>query len=62
IVAYLCLPWQWALPAMVAILPAPIVAHETWRLVRLIISDIRLLMNKKLRKKYQKIREIIFKK
>ena len=62
IVAYLCLPWQWALPAMVAILPAPIVAHETWRLVRLIISDIRLLMNKKLRKKYQKIREIIFEK
>lgn len=62
IVAYLCLPWQWALPAMVAILPAPIVAHETWRLVRLIISDIRLLMNKNLREKYQKIRDIIFEK
>ena len=62
IVAYLLLPWQWALPVTLAMLPAPIVAHETWRLIRLVISDIRLLMNKKLRKKYKKIREIIFEK
>ena len=60
IVACIVLPWQWALPITLAILPAPIVAHETWRLVRLIISDIRLLADKKLRKKYHKIREIIF--
>lgn len=62
IVAFVVLPWQWALPFTVLLLPAPIVAHETWRLARLLISDIRFLMNGELRGKYKKIREIIFNK
>ncbi|MBO5814185.1 MAG: 1-acyl-sn-glycerol-3-phosphate acyltransferase [Alistipes sp.] len=60
IVAYALLPWQWALPLTLALLPAPIVAQEVYRLIRLIISDMRLHRNKPLRKKYQEIREILF--
>ncbi len=60
IIAYICLPWQWALPLTLAALPAPIVAHEVFRLVRLIISDMRLHRNKALREKYKQIREIVF--
>lgn len=59
IVAYAVLPWQWALPITIALLPAPIVAHETWRLLRLGISDIKLLANSRLRAIYREIREII---
>ena len=60
IVAYVVLPWQWALPVTLLLLPAPIVAHETWRLMRLVGSDIRLLMNKELRRKYSLIKDIVF--
>lgn len=60
IVAYVVLPWQWALPVTLLLLPAPIVAHETWRLIRLVGSDIRLLMNKELRRKYSQIKDIVF--
>ena len=62
IIAYATLPWQWALPVTLLLLPAPVVAHETWRLLRLAISDARLLMNSELRNKYKRIREIIFNK
>jgi hypothetical protein len=62
IIAYIVMPWQWALPFTLLLWPAPIVAHETWRLARLIISDIRFLSDKNLRGKYKKIREIIFNK
>lgn len=62
IIAYIVMPWQWALPFTLLLLPAPIVAHETWRLARLIISDIRFLSDKNLRSKYKKIRDIIFNK
>lgn len=58
-VAYTLLPWQWALPVTLALLPAPIVAHETWRLLRLGVSDIKLLANSRLRAIYREIREII---
>ena len=59
VVAYIALPWQWALPITLALLPAPIVAQESWRLVRLLISDIKLLMNKPLRLKYREIKRIL---
>ena len=62
IIAYVVLPWQWALPLTLALLPAPIVAQETWRLLRLGISDIKLLANKELRAKYREIRTLVFKK
>ena len=60
IIAYIALPWQTALPLTLLLLPAPIVAHEMWRLFRLAKSDIKLLCNSELRKKYRAIREILF--
>ena len=60
IIAYVLLPWQWALPLTLVLLPAPIVAHETWRLLRLAVSDFRLIMDKNLRDKYRTIRKILF--
>ncbi len=60
IIAFIILPWPWALLAIILLLPAPIVAHETYRLVRVMISDTKLLLNKDLRDKYEQIREMIF--
>ncbi len=57
IIAFVVLPWQWALVAIVALMPAPIVAHETWRLIRLVASDVKLLFSNELRAKYRKIRK-----
>ena len=60
-ITYAVLPWQWALPVTLAMLPAPIVAQECWRLLRLFGSDVKLLADKNLREKYRQIREIILK-
>lgn len=60
IIAYAMLTWQWALPLTLLLLPAPIVAHEAWRLMRLAISDVRYIFSKELRRKHAEIREIIF--
>ena len=61
IIACCLLPWQWALFAILLTMPAPYVAHELWKSVRLVVSDTKLLKEKKLRKTYSKIREILFK-
>ena len=58
-VAYIVLPWELALPATLLLVPAPVAAQEMWRLFRLEISDIKLLLNHKLRDKYARIREIV---
>lgn len=60
VLAYIFLPWQWALPITLAALPAPIIAHEVYRLMRLLKSDVKLHRFKELRDIYAKIREIIF--
>ncbi len=57
IIAFCLLPWQSALLATLLIIPAPFVAHELWKTARLVVSDIKLLREKKLRKIYSKIRE-----
>lgn len=57
-VAYSLLPWEWTLPITLALLPAPIVAQETWRMLRLFKSDIKLHNNNNLRDKYNKIRTL----
>ena len=62
IIAFCLLPWLWALVVTLLITPAPIVAHEVWKTVRLTVSDIKLLKEKKLQKIYSKIRETIRKK
>ena len=59
IITFCMLPWQWALLATLLTMPAPIAAHELWKSIRLTISDIKLLNNKKLNKIYSQIREII---
>ena len=61
IFAFIYMPWAWALLAIVALIPAPILVHEVYRLFRLMISDIKLWRNKKLRLKYREIRKIMFK-
>lgn len=58
--AFICLPWAWALLALVALMPAPIVVHEVYRLLRIMISDVKLWRNHELRAKYREIRKIMF--
>ena len=60
IFAFIYMPWMWALAAIVVLMPAPIVVHEEYRLFRMMISDIKLWRNKKLRAKYREIRKIMF--
>ena len=62
VVTYIVLPWQWALPVTLALVPAPIVAQETWRLLRLVVSDTRLMRHKQLRHHYRRIRHLFFEK
>ena len=50
-VAFCLLPWEWALVCAVLMVPAPVVAQEFVRLIRLEVSDLKLSSNKKLRKK-----------
>lgn len=59
IISFCLLPWTSALLATLLIIPAPLVAHELWKTVRLVVSDVKLLRTKKLMKIYSKIREII---
>ena len=59
IAAYIILPWYWALPLTLILLPAPIVAQEAWRVARILISDFKLMRNQELRNKYQRIKEIL---
>lgn len=61
VIAYSILPWQWALAATLLLLPAPIVAHELWNIMRLAVSDIKLLGDKRLKNIYHQIKEILFK-
>ena len=61
-IALCSMSWQWAVVVIALLLPAPVVAHETWRLIRLLISDMRFFMDRGLRNKYQRIREIMFQK
>lgn len=60
IFAFIYMPWMWALLAIVALIPAPILAHEVYRLFRIMISDYKLWRNKALRAKYREIRKIMF--
>ena len=59
IIAFCLFPWQSALWTTLLIMPAPFVAHELWKTVRLVVSDVKLLRTKKLMKIYSKIREIM---
>ncbi|MBR5849588.1 MAG: 1-acyl-sn-glycerol-3-phosphate acyltransferase [Alistipes sp.] len=60
VIALVVLPWPWALGLILALIPAPIVAQDTWRLLRLAVSDFRLFAAKDLRQKYNEIRTTFF--
>ncbi len=60
-VAYTLLPWEWALPVTLLLLPAPVIAHELWNIIRLAISDIKLLQEKKLKNIYSQIVDLLLK-
>ena len=62
LIAFLSLPWQWALVAIALLVPTPVVAQETWRLLRVAVSDFRLFAAHDLREKYHEMRKIIFNK
>jgi hypothetical protein len=61
IIAYAVLPWYAALILTLAILPSPLVVHEAYRLVRILVSETKLWRNKALREKYAEIRRLMFK-
>ena len=56
IVAFVVLPWPWALALLVLAMPAPYVAHEGWKTVRLLVSDYKLLKTPRLMELYWRIR------
>lgn len=61
IIAYICMPWQWALPLTLILLPAPYLIHDVYRAVRIMVSDYKLCCNRPLKAIYNEIREIMFK-
>ena len=60
VLLFVYLPTLWAAVATVALIPAPIVTHEVYRLFRIMISDVKLWRCKSLREKYREIRDIMF--
>jgi hypothetical protein len=58
-VAFSLAPWEYALAGVLLFLPAPIVAHEMWRMFRLERSDMKLMRNKKLLGIYDQIRQML---
>lgn len=61
-IAYACLPWQWALPLTLALLPAPYVLHDIYKTSRMLKSNFKLYRYKALRAKYNEIKELLFSK
>ena len=56
VVLYCTLPWEWALAASIALVPATVLSQEAWRLLRLVISDLRLLCAPSLRRAIRDLR------
>ena len=61
VLAFIYLPTPLALCIMVATVPAPAIAQDTYRAIRLTISDFKLLHRKSLAAKYNEIRNLFFK-
>ena len=57
---FIYMPALWATVATLALIPAPIITHEVYRLFRIMISDVKLWRNKVLRAKYKEIRDMMF--
>ena len=61
VIAYIFLPWQWALPLTLALLPAPLIIHDIYKTARIISSNFKLRRCRELKNTYKEIKEIIFK-
>lgn len=61
IIAFVCMPPLWAILAILVTIPAPAVAHDTYRAIRLMISDFKLLRCNSLLAKYDEIKNLFFK-
>ena len=61
VIAYVCLPWQWALPLTLVLLPAPYIVHDIYRAVRILASDFKLRCCKPLKAIHKEIKDIMFK-
>ena len=61
VLAFTLLPWLWAIVVTLLAAPAPFVAHELWKTVRLAISDIKLIRTKRLKTIYSQIKAIVLK-
>jgi 1-acyl-sn-glycerol-3-phosphate acyltransferase len=57
IVAFCTLPWEWALAAWLLTIPAPFIAQDSYRLLRIMISDAKYTTNGKLRKMANELRK-----
>lgn len=58
-IAFSLAPWEYVVAGILLFWPAPIVAHEMWRMFRLERSDMKLLHNKELRNTYSQIKELL---
>lgn len=59
IIAFVVLPWPWAIIATLLTAPAPYVVHELWKTIRLVVSDVKFLREKRLNKMYTQIKKIL---
>ena len=60
IVAYICMSPLWATCAVLAAVPSPAVAQDSFRAMRLAVSDFKILRNKPLVAKYNEIKKMFF--
>ena len=60
VIAYCLLPWQWASLVVVLLMPAPMVLHDVYKSLRMLVSNCRLSSNKELKTIYQEIITLLF--
>ncbi len=61
IILFCLVPWEWALLGTALLIPANIVCQDSFRLLRLMHSDFKLLCNHKLRKEMKELKKYYFK-
>lgn len=57
VLAFIFLPDMWAIATIVALLPVNAVTHDTFRAMRMFVSDLKFSCNKSLQAKYAEIRK-----
>ncbi|MBO7249341.1 MAG: 1-acyl-sn-glycerol-3-phosphate acyltransferase [Bacteroidales bacterium] len=57
VLAFCLLPWEWALAAWLLSIPAPIISQDAYRLLRIMVSDIKFTYNGKLRRLLKELRK-----